>query len=407
MPAAAQGVKKIVAWKRQTGLGSAASGSGGTTYRRRTSTFSKPVDTFENDEIVSHQQSTGVGIGGARPNGKVEGLLSPGAYSDWISALLRKDFASVTAITGLTLTVAASGSFYTVTRSTGSFLTDGIKIGHIVRLSGGTLDSTTINKNLLVVDLTATIMTVYVLNKTTIAAQSAIASTTVTPQGKTSYVPTTSHTAIYYTFEEYYSDITRSETYPDAMIAKADINLPASGNTSASFDIVALNRVLGGSQVLTTPSAAAGGNNDVMTGAFGALIINGAVVGTVTGLQFSIDGKTQHGDLVLGSVSADDHQRGRVTVTGQFTAKFDSVTLQSIFDAGSVVSLVAAIAEDLTATADCMTFCFPTIKLTGDAPDDGERQIIRTYPFTAQYNAAGGSGVKTEQTILQVVDTGA
>lgn len=403
--AVAQGTRKILSWKRQTGLGTAASGSGGTQARRRTSTFSKPIDTFENDEIVAHQQSTGVSIGGARPQGKVEGLLSPGAYSDWFSALLRKDFASVSAITGLTLTIAASAPFYTVTRSTGSFLTDNIKVGHIVRLSGGTLDAANITKNLLVVDVTATVMTVYVLNKTTMTAQSAIASTTVTPQGKTSYAPATSHTAIYYTFEEYFSDLTRSETFPDAMIAKADINLPASGNASASFDIVALSRVLGGSQVLTTPGAAPG--NDVVTGAFGALVVNGSVVGTVTGVQFSIDGKTQHGDLVLGSVAADDHQRGRITVSGQITAKFDSITLQSIFDAGSAVSLIVGVAEDLTATADAVIFTFPTIKLTGDAPDDGEKQVIRTFPFTAQYNSAGGSGVKTEATILQVVDTAA
>lgn len=401
--AAAQGIAKITTWKRQAALGTAASGTGGTAYRRRTSVFSKPIDTFENDEIVSHQMSTGVGIGGSKPMGKVDGLLSPGAYSDWFSALVRRDFTSVTAMASVSLTIAGSGPTYTVTRASGSFLTDGVKVGHVVRLSVGALNAANISKNLLVIGLTGTVLTVKPVNAVALVAEGPVTGCTVTVIGKVTYVPTTSHTSIYYTFEEWMSSVPASETYTDAMIAKADVTIQASGNASVSFDIPALARVRGTSQVLTSPGAAAG--NDVVTGAMGVLTVNGSVIGSVTGVQFSIDGKTQHADLVLGSTVSDDHQRGRVTVTGSFTAKFDSTALQAIFDAGSTTSLVCVVAEDLTATADFISFAFPTIKLTSDAPDDGEKQIVRTYSFTAQYNSAGGAGIATEQTIVQIQDS--
>lgn len=399
----AQGIKKVVAYKRQSGLGVPASGASGQKYRRRTNNFTKNLSTFQNDEIVSHQQSTGVAIGGSSVTGRVDGLLSPGAYSDWMSALVRRDFASISAITSLSLTIATSGSLWTVTRASGDFLTGGIKVGHVVRLSVGSLNAANINKNLLVVSLTASALTVKPLNGVALVAEGPISTCTVTVTGKVTYAPTTGHTSIYYTFEDYYSDISKSETFTDAMIAKADVNLPASGNTTVGFDIPALARVLGTSQVLTSPAAEIG--NDVVTGAMGVITCNGSVVGNVTGVQFSIDGATTPGDLVVGSTVSDDMQRGRISVSGSFTAKFDGTTLQALFDAGSTTSLVCVLAEDLTATAEFISFAFPTIKLTGDAPDDGEKQIIRTYPFTAQYNSAGGSGIATEQTIVQIQDS--
>jgi hypothetical protein len=403
--ATAQGINKVVAYKKQTALGTPASGSGGQKYRRRTSVFSKPVDTFENDEIVSHQQSTGVGIGGAKPVGKIDGLLSPGAYSDFFGSLLRRNFAAITPITGATITIAGTGPTYTVGRGAGSYLTDGVKVGHVVRLSAGAFNAANIGKNLMVLAVSALSLTVRPLNGVAMFAEGPIASSTVTVFGKVTYAPATGQTADYYTFEDYYPDVGRSETWPDAMIAKASLTIPASGNTESSFDVVARQRVLGAAQVLTAPAAEVG--NDILTGAFGLVICNGSVVANITGATLEIDGRTTHGDLVLGANLTDDMQRGKIAVSGQFTAKFDAITLQTIFDSAAAINLVVGLAEDLTATADFVVFTLPAIKLTGDAPDDGEKQVIRTYPFTAQYNAAGGGGQASEQTILSIQDSAA
>jgi hypothetical protein len=47
----------------------------------------------------------------------------------------------------------------------------------------------------------------------------------------------------------------------------------------------------------------------------------------------------------------------------------------------------------------------PRVKISSDTPDDGEQAIVRSYSFIAEYNAAGGSGIATEQTILSYQDT--
>ena len=54
----AQGINKTIAYKKQSGLGSAASGAGSTYLRRVTAALNVTKDSYENNEIVAHQQGT-------------------------------------------------------------------------------------------------------------------------------------------------------------------------------------------------------------------------------------------------------------------------------------------------------------------------------------------------------------
>src|ERR1044072_1232806 len=136
--AVAQGINKKTVCKKQVALGTAASGSGGQILGREPSSCSAPADTSTNNEIVSHQQSTGVTHGVVKPTGSVSGVLSPGTYINLLGSLLRKDPVAVSNITGLSLTIAASGSNWTVTRGSGSFLSDGPQIGNAIRITART-----------------------------------------------------------------------------------------------------------------------------------------------------------------------------------------------------------------------------------------------------------------------------
>nr|WP_295112441.1 phage tail tube protein [uncultured Caulobacter sp.] len=403
--AVAQGINKKTVYKKQTGLGAAATGTGGQIVRRTSSVFQAPPDTFESNEIVSHQQSTGVGLGVVKPAGKIDGLLSPGSYAALLGSLLRKDMTAGASATGATISVAASGQNWTLTRAAGSYLTDGFKIGDVVRLTAGAFNVLNTQKNLLVIALTATVATVRVINGSPMFAETNIASATVAVSGKKSLVPLTAHTNDYYTFEEWYPDLGRSETYADQQVGQAALNLPATGNATISLDTVGRTRTLGAAQVLTSPNPETG--TDILTAVNGVILVNGAPVANVTGAQVTINGNAAHSDAVVGSNVVDDIQRGRIAVSGSFTAKFDSVSLQSIFDGRSTTSLVLAITEDATANADFVVISLPMIKLTGDTPDDGEKAVIRTYPFTAQINSAGGAALATDQTIVAIQDSAA
>lgn len=409
MPAIAQGISKITVYKKQTALGTYASGSGGQTLRRRTSKFALVKDRYESDEIVAHQQSTGSTGGVRATSGSLDGLLSPGTYKALMQSLLRKDF-----VTGINsgaqvnitaaVTVAPAGTF---TRAAGSYFTDGFKVGDIVRWTGWTAGGVANNShNMMITALTATVMTVYPVDAVSVAAKASGDSVTCTVTGKKTLVPMTGHTKDYYTFEEYYSDITPvvSERYGDVMIGKMDVTLPATGNAGVVFDLPGLSRNVTGAQVLTSPTAET--TSEILTAVQGVVVVNGTVMAVVTGLNFSVDGSNDKVGPVIGSNSNPDQSRGRVKVTGQFTALFSDSALMTVFDAETVITILTCITDSTLPAAEFISFAMTRVKLTGDAPDDGEKGIERTYPFVAEINdSGGGAGTAYDQTIIAIQDS--
>jgi hypothetical protein len=400
--AVAQGISTTVSRVKQSGLGSPGS-AGSQLMRRVTLELNKESDTYTSAEIVSHQQSTGATEGPSRVNGTLNAELSPGSYDLEFAALLRKDFAACfAAITGAGLTIAGSGPTFTVTRAAGSFLTDGVKKGMVVRLSVGALNAANINKNLLVLSLTATILTVKPLNGVALVAEGPIAGCTVSAPGKETHAPTTGHTNDYFSWEKKFNDLTRFELFTDIKPASADVSIPATGIATVNFAMAGLGRTPSGVETLTSPTAET--TSDVLTAVQGAIVVNGTVT-PVTGIQFNLNGNTSTGEPEVGSNTLSDLQRGKIAASGSFTAKFSSVTLQTLRDNQTAVSLISALAEDASATADFIATCFPTIKIFTDTANDGEVEIIRTYAWTAQYNGAGGAGTDSHQTICQIQDS--
>lgn len=401
----AQGINKTIAYKKQTALGSVASGSGGQLIRRETATFNQTKDTYENNEIVSHQQSTGATHGIARSAGSINGLLSGSSYSALMGSLLRKDFLATSALTGLSLTIAASGSNYTITRGSGDFLTGGIKIGDVIQITAGSVNANNLNKNLVVVGVTATVLTVNVLNSgATMTAEGPIASCTITVPGKKSWVPTTGHTNDYYTFEEWYSDLTRSHVYPDMQIGMADVSVPATGNVTSSFSLVGLGaKTEAGTQSLTSPTAATATN--VMSSVAGAVYVGGVRYSNITSLSIKIDGQVNPGEAVVGSNTVGDVYRGRIKVSGSFSYVYDADTLGANFLDESATSLIAVLADARTAAANTVAFVLPRVKFFSNDADDGEKQIVRTINFTAEINGSGGASLASHQTIVSIQDS--
>jgi hypothetical protein len=406
MATVAQGINKITVIKAQTGLGVPAAGSGGQVLRRKTSISKKARATYTNDEIVQHQQSTGVNLGTASTSWDFDGLLSPGTYATPLAGLLRKDFVAGVSTTAAALTIAGTGPSYTVTRGTGSYLTDGVKIGDVVTLGGGTFNVANAGNNLLVTGLNATVANVVTLNSSALVAEGPITGGVMTVAGKKTMVPTTGHTDKLFTIEEWYNDISKSEVLPDLRIGQCDIGLPASGNATIKLTSQGLGvRTRGSAQVLTSPTPATA--TPVLTAVRGVVLANGVPQLGVTSISMTIKGNLNAIGPVVGSNFNPDMSRGRVEVTGTFSALFDSTTLGALYDSETVTSLVAVMAADTTNGAQFFAVNLSAIKLTSDDPDDGEKAVMRTYPFTAMLNAAGGAGQTADNTIITIQDSAA
>lgn len=399
--AVAQGISTLFKRVKQSGLGSP--GSTGSQYLRRvTATFNKVTDTYSSNEIVNHQQSTGATAGVQAVTGSISGELSPGTFQLELENLLRKDAAATSSLTGLSVTIATSGSGYTITRGSGDFLTGGIKVGDIVRLAGGSLDAANPGKNLLVTAVTSTVLTVFVLNGTALTAEGPITSVTVSVPGKKVWVPTTSHTNTYITYEKYFPELTKSELFPDVKVAQAQIAMPATGIATIQLDTPGLSRTVGNSEVLTSPTAAS--TTEVLTAVQGKVVVNGDVT-ACTSANVTITGNITQAEAEIGSNARSDHQRGRVAVTGTLTAKFSSTTLMDLRDNQTAVTVVLVAANNATGTSDFVTIVLPAVKFFSDDLDDGEKELIRTYNFTAQIPTTGGAALANHQTICSVQDS--
>lgn len=400
--AIATGVAKQLAYKAETTWGTVPAASGAQALRRVTSDLNLTKQTYQSAEIRTDYQVADFRHGVRSVAGTVRGELSPGTYEDFLAAALRKTFAAVTNLTGLSLTIAASGDYYTVTRSSGSYLSDGIKVGQVVRLTAGSLAAGNLNKNLLVVGLTALAATVLVLNGSTLTAEGPIASCTMSVPGKESYVPTSGHTDTSFAIEHWYSDVSQSEVFSGCKVNSVGIALPPSGISTIEFGFMGKDVTTAAAQYFTSPTAAS--TSGVVAAVNGAVAVNGTRVALLTGLQINIAGGMT-AEPVVGSNTFPDIFEGRVIVSGQFSAYFEDATLRDLFLNETEASIVAAFTTANTAAADFLSITLPRIKVGGASKDDGEKGIVQTFPFQALLNTSGGSGTSSHATTIAIQDS--
>ena len=409
-----KGIDKKTYLAPQATLGTPAT-AGGQELRRVTSVAKQTRQTFANNEIVSHQMSQGANLGPAATDWAFDGLLSPGTYSLPIAACLRDDFTATAASTGVSLTVAGTGSAggtITITDAANNFLVDGFKIGDVVRITAGTVNAGNLNNNLWLTGVTTTVLTGILLNTpqeggTAYVPEGPIAACTITSVGKRSRPDYTTHTDKLFTLEEYFSDgaaTVITEVFPDMRIGQLDIGLPASGNATIKWSSLGLGtRVIGAATTMVTPTAAS--TSQVVTSSRGALVVGGVAVDNVSAVTITVNPKLTALGPVVGSDISPDVARGMLEVTGSFTSLQSNSTLMTYFANGTPTTLMCAVTTDTTKNSEFVAFTLSNIKLTGDAPTDGESGISRTYPFTAGINLAGGVALANDQTIISIQDS--
>jgi hypothetical protein len=341
-----------------------------------------------------------------RVAGSIRGELSPGTYADFMAAALRRAYAAVSALTGLSLTIAGSAPSQTITRGSGDFLTAGIKIGHVIRLTAGTFTAGNLNNNMLVTNVTATVLTVRTLNGSTITNEGPIASATVTVTGKCTYTPTTGHTDPSFSIEHWYSDVAQSELFTGCKVGSLGLSLPPTGMATIDLSLMGKDIVTATAEYFATGTLTALTTTGCLAAVNGVLLVGGTAVATCTGISLQIDGGMS-ADPVVGANTVPGIFPGRVNVTGQFTAYFENATMRDYFINETAISLVVALTASTDNNADFIGLTLPRIKVGGAAKTDGERGLVATFPFQALYNSAGGTGISSEATTLYVQDSAA
>lgn len=397
--ATASGINKVVSYKKETSFGTLPSPTtGGQTLRRVSSNFNLTKETYQSEEIRQDYQLVDFRHGVRSVEGSLSGELSAGTYADFLASALARNWTAATPSALGSTTIAAVGGTYTITRTTGSWLTDAVRVGSVIRLTGFATANN--NANLLIIALTATVATVVALNSVALTPETVASGGAFTATGKTTYAPTTGHTDDSYTFEEWYADIGQSEVTVGNKVNTVGVALPATGLTTIDLSFMGQDlKQRGTSQFFTSPTAQ--NSNGIFAAVNGALIVNGAPVALVTGANFNIN-RNMTSEAVVGSNIKPEIYEGRIIVDGDFTTLYQDGTFAGYFDNETEISLVIALTADSLPNSEFMSFTIPRLKLSTDTKDDGEKGIVSSNSFQAlKGNGANGF----EATTLMIQDS--
>ena len=395
----AKGTAKQVGYKKESAFGVPAGSSGAKLLRRVTANFNLTKETYESGEIRTDRQIADFRHGVRSAEGSLNGELSPASYTDFIGSVVARDFTAGVSSTGLSVTIAAVGDTYTVTRSAGNFLTQGYKVGTVVRLTAVGLSAANVDNNLLITNVNDTVLTVTTINGSNLVAEGPIASVDIATVGKTTFVPATGHTDQSYTIEEWYSDIAQSEVFTGMKVNSVAVQLPATGLTTIDIGFAGKDMAqTGTTQYFSSPTAQ--GTNGIFAAVNGVMLVDGAPVALVTSADFTIERATENATTV-GSNSVADIFSGRIRVSGNLSVYFQDAAFRTYFDDEVPVSLVLVLTSDSSKDSDFVTFTLPKVKLGSFTKDDGELGIVAATSFQALLNEVTTAGLPATTIAIQ------
>jgi hypothetical protein len=411
MTAPATGLFKRVAFKAETTFATAAGASGAQTLRRTASTIAADAAFFKSAEINTDRQLRDARKGFKGIKGDIDGELSPGTYSAFMAAVIGSaGFAAGATTTALTNVTAAAGPPGTFTRATGSYLTDGLKVGDIGRWAGWTTGTSAANnaRNYRIASLTATVMTVGTAatgasgQPEAVVAQASGDSVTFTVVGKKAITPTTGLADGSFSIEHWHSDVSQSELFIGCKPTSLDINIPSTGMATVKFGFMGVDMTPGSSAYFTTPGALT--TAGLTAGVNGKLSVAGVDIATVTGLSIKVAGNHSV-EAVVGSQLTPGVFPGTMDISGQITALFDSGTLRDYFLAETELSLNAVLTLTNAVNSDFIAFNIPRLKLTGATKDDKQGAVVQTVPFQCLLNVNGGAATTSDVTTIGIQDS--
>lgn len=390
MPSNQSANNVVVAFKAQSGLGSAATGSGATGLRVTPSQGLKlSIATIPSKEVRRDGQSTRGRHGSRKADAVYSAELSVGTFDELIQAVTRGTWTAATDITQTAMT-SITTTTSTIVAAGGSWLTQGVRKGDMVKLAG---HSTAANngKWLRVVDVSATTITLPSGSLTLDAA----ADTTFTLTIAKTVIMGATPTERYFTLEEDWQDIDGSMYGTDMKVCKLDFNAQPDANIEVTWTFMGLNAIPESSAsapMFTTPTFTTT-LPLVMTD--GTIRIGGVDYSSITGFQFSVDlGGTV--PSVVGSTTGPDVFLKNATVSGSFTGIRQDLTFLTAFSNETQVDFFLHCAENESDPKDFISVYIGNATLSGvDTSIGSDGPMVATIPWNAGKDEAGGASAST------------
>lgn len=400
MGIANQAEQQIIIGK-QAAKGTLATTGVGKRYNYTTETTgSLEREVFESNTIRPDQQKKNPRHGKKEAPFTLAQELQPGGHTEPLAGAMRAAWVSGATTGSISLAIDAAAK--TITRTTGSFITDGIKVGDIVRALGFS-NALNNGKNIRLVTVTALVVT-YAADPSTLTfvTIAAAAGVTLTVPGKKLSLASANHTKDYFTIEDWQSDVPSSRRFKDCRVVSVAIAVPPNGHATISIGFIGLDADPQAVVYFVAPTAAA--TTDFLAGPNGILRYNDADSAVLSDFNVNManGGETKS---VVGTTLSPDVFIGTTVVTGSLSALFDSTLNLTNFASGVQGPLYLYLFEDDTTDSDFIIIKLPYVKLSNATTEnDGTARTVAS-DFTAGVREDGSTTI--EQTSIVIMDSAA
>ena len=346
------------------------------TVRVTGTTLGLSKDALQSEEIRSDRQISDFRQGSNQVGGNINFELSYGSFDQFMeAALLSSDWASP-ATTG---TTTLSQTATSITRASGSFVTDGFTVGMEVEVSG--FSGSGANGQMVVTAVAALELTLTALEGQTLAIEAGDADELVVASNRAA--AGTERRS--FSFIRYFADIETADK-PYHIFTGCEFNslqLTISANSMITGTLSVVGQGLSTAEDLTglgTPTYNTVSTTSPFDSFTGALEEGGTVIAVVTEVSLTLQNGIEP-KFVVGSANTIYPSLGRSNLTGQVTAYFEDSTLIDKFINETESSLTFRLPD---AAGNAQKYTIPRIKYTGGQPDvSGEGPVTLTMPFQA------------------------
>lgn len=318
---------------------------------------------LESEEVRSDRQVSDARHGFNSVEGSVGFELTSADFDELIASAMAGSWGNGGAVTGTPSLEVGAGEIATLTRDTGSWLTDGFLPGDVVETSDFTTNASNNQARVLILSVdSATQLTIASLSQTAFIAETD-ANATITRIGQRVQVGTTLTT---HTIERAFLDIDQYEVYRGVAVQSMSLNVEPEQIVSGEFGLVGM------SSAALAQSTIANAITDASTNSpyapfDGGIYIGGERIGVVTGIDFTLE-NNRSVEAVVGSKFSPDVFEGVGRITGNARVFFEDETFKNRF----VNETEGAIALYLNNTDDFFLFFMPRVKFNSGDIDPGQ-----------------------------------
>lgn len=346
-------------------------------------------DSLQSEEIRSDRQMADFRLGANQVAGDINFELSYGSFDQFLEAVLMSSDWAAPADTGVTTIDATATGF---SRASGSFLTDGFRVGMLV-VSSGFVGSGFNGKSVV------TAVNALTMNTTPVSGTHGVEAGGGDEQVIAAEAITGGTKRRAFTFIRHFADILTADK-PYHIFRGVEMNnvqFTIASNSMITGTLSVMGRSMGVAEDLTglgTPTYNAASTTSPLDSFTGTLQEGGTTIAVITEITLNLQNGLEP-RFVVGSKNSINPSVGRSNLTGQITAYFENSALLDKFINETDSDIVFSLPD---ADGNLQRYTIPRIKYTGGQPDvSGEGPVTLAMPFQALLDTTEGSNIRIER----------